>query len=127
MSLYNFRIQWPVGQGLFHSGELNFSPKPPWNSASLLYVYDCGSMQKYKKNRNKAIDSFRKLSSERMIDFLFISHAHFDHLSGLERLLKTTDPGRVDTIILPLLSHVERLIVYARAVSESPRSATEFY
>jgi glyoxylase-like metal-dependent hydrolase (beta-lactamase superfamily II) len=127
MSLYNFRIQWPVGQGLFHSGELTSSPMAPWNSASLLYVYDCGSMQKYKKNRNIAIDSFRKLSSERMIDFLFISHAHFDHLSGLERLLKTTGPGRVDTIILPLLSHVERLIVYARAVSESPRSATEFY
>lgn len=127
MSLYNFRIQWPVGQGFFHTGALSTPGVEPWNSTGLLYVYDCGSMKKYGKHRNVAIDAFLSVSGQRIIDFLFISHAHFDHLSGLERLLKSPGPRRVDTIVLPLLSPIQRLIVYSRSISENPGVATQFY
>ena len=52
---------------------------------------------------------------------LFISHAHADHLNGVEQLL---EPGlKVDTIVLPLLNVADRLIAYGRDLADDAASA----
>src|SRR5450631_199285 len=45
---------------------------------------------------------------------LLISHAHVDHLNGVERLLDKVNGLTVKTIVLPLLNVEVRLVAYAR-------------
>jgi hypothetical protein len=76
----------------------------------VLYVYDCGSFDATSLTRE--INQFRD-RDRACIDLLFISHFHFDHVSGLPELLAVKD---VDTIILPSVSVIERLFVLAQAL-----------
>lgn len=116
MTFTNRRHQRAVGQGFFHTAELAAA-----NGRKLRYVYDCGAMRKYEKQRNLRIDKYlRQIKSDCIIDVLFISHIHFDHISGIERLLDKTKGAQVDTIVLPLISAADRLFAYARAVTEDP-------
>jgi hypothetical protein len=87
-----------VGQGLFYSGSIE----------DFNFIYDCGSESKthiqsvvsdYKKNKLK----------NSCIDLLVLSHLHTDHVSGLADLLG--DEIVVDTVMLPYLSPIERLMV----------------
>ena len=124
------RIQYPVGQGFFHAGTLIFSEdiRP---TVDLLFAYDCGSMPKYATARAQAIDAFLLQSGsaggKRVIDMLYISHIHFDHVSGLEHLLRPIDGAKVDTIFLPLLTPFDSIIAFARSVADAPGAATQFY
>ncbi|USS41573.1 MBL fold metallo-hydrolase [Thermococcus aggregans] len=100
-----------VGQGLFYTGRLTYG------KASFNFVYDCGSE---KTNLvNKAIN--REFSGNKKgIDLLIISHLHKDHVSGIPHLLKIT---HVDTVILPYLTPIERLLV----ALQTPVAPREFY
>jgi hypothetical protein len=127
-----WRRQHPVGQGGFHSGVLlapdDFvavhTPTKPSSSAlksTLTWVYDCGS---------ERIDILEAevdgLAAEvRHWDFLFLSHFDDDHLNGVPYLL---DPSRsrVDTIVLPYVGDVQRLVQFARAVVEGREMGSFF-
>lgn len=120
----NYRHQHAVGQGFFHTAELRED-----GLSRLRYVYDCGAMKKYAAARDVQIDSYVKSAvADPVIDILFLSHVHYDHVSGVERLLASETGLNVDTIVLPLLSEADRLIAYARAVGEEPKVVDdEFY
>lgn len=86
-----------VGQGLFYTGTIG----------SFNFVYDCGS-----ENRRRLSQAASRYKRELHgnLDLLIISHFHYDHILGLEELLKDKDIS-VDTVILPYLKPVERLII----------------
>ena len=97
MTLTHTRQQQPVGQGFFHSGELELG------YAHFRYVYDCGS-ENVAALRQR-IDSY--VEEERPpgpLDILFVSHLDRDHVNGLDRFLTLTS---VDTVVLPYLSDVD--------------------
>jgi formylglycine-generating enzyme required for sulfatase activity len=79
------RIVHPVGQGGFYSEQLKEGKD------EVLVFFDCGgnnrkSMEKYIRNYFPVKPKRRK--SDRLIDAVFISHLHDDHVNGLEYLLK---------------------------------------
>lgn len=111
MTLINRRHQRAVGQGFFHTAELEAE-----DGRKFRYVYDCGAMKKYETQRNARIDEYlRAVGANAELDVLFISHIHFDHISGLERLLDKTNGLTVDTIVLPLIDVVDRLFAYSKS------------
>lgn len=99
-----------VGQGLFYTGRLKYG------RASFNFVYDCGS-EKTSLVKDAISREFRP---DEKIDLLVISHLHKDHTSGIPYLFNRT---RVDTVILPYLSPLERLII---ALTTS-RASREYY
>jgi beta-lactamase superfamily II metal-dependent hydrolase len=96
-----------VGEGLFYSGQIG----------DFNFVYDCGVLRSNRNHLDSAISNYvnRKLRNRR-VDLLIISHLHEDHISGLDTLLNKV---RVDTVILPYLSPIERLVVALRNVNLS--------
>lgn len=100
------RTQWAVGQGFFHSGEVSCQ------GARALYVYDCGSLSSSALDRE--LDEFVDRYSDRVVDIVFVSHYHYDHVSGLPKLLKD---AKVRAVVIPMLSPAER---FAAAVSTTP-------
>jgi hypothetical protein len=76
--------------------------------------------------RNERIDEHLKsVGSKSVLDVLFVSHIHFDHISGLERLLNKAKGLQVDTIVMPLINVADRLFAYARAASEEPATIND--
>jgi len=86
-------------------------------------------MRKYASARDNRIDTYINTEGVgRLLDVLFLSHIHYDHVSGIERLLASRTGLTVDTIVLPLLNVADRLIAYARATAEEPGIAgDDFY
>ena len=68
----------PIGQGAFYSERHIFT------TTEFTVVYDCGSSTiKGKKLETKINSSFPE---NQIIDILFISHFHADHINGIEYL-----------------------------------------
>lgn len=124
MGLLNKRIQYAVGQGGFHAGELRAD-----GEIELRYVVDCGAMSAYAKRRNQCIDEYlHREGAGTVLDVLFLTHAHADHVNGVERLLAPVSGMRVKAIVMPLLSVVERLLSFAKTTDDDPREASSpFY
>ncbi len=93
----------PVGQGLFCSEQFRIEGEPnPIN-----VVYDCGCFAPSADVKNRYY--FQKTLQEQIVDAfprntsiqcVFISHLHYDHISGLRELLK----HNVKYLFLPQLS-----------------------
>lgn len=90
----------PVGQGAFYtevfSGE---------DGSRFVMVYDCGTKtgaNDMDETLDVQIDHFKQsLGPNPQIDLLFLSHFHYDHISGLDRLL----PGvKLGYTIIPMLT-----------------------
>ena len=100
----------PVGQGLFYTGKIgNFN-----------MVYDCGEL----KGPNKIIDlikNYKNKLSNSKIDMLVVSHLHWDHVCGLEDLMKGT---HVRYVFLPYLLPIQRLLL---ALSGPANSNDSYY
>jgi hypothetical protein len=123
MTLINRRHQRAVGQGFFHTAELEAQ-----DGRKLRYVYDCGAMKKYETQCNARIDEYLStVGAKAELDVLFISHIHFDHISGIERLLDKTKGLTVDTIVMPLINVADRLFAYARAANEDPATINDAF
>jgi glyoxylase-like metal-dependent hydrolase (beta-lactamase superfamily II) len=124
MEIRNERRQHAVGQGFFHSADLLHG-----DEGVLRYVYDCGAITKYSPALKKNIKSYvSQVGARRLLELLFISHAHADHLSGLPDLLDAKKGLAVDTIILPYFSVIDRLIEFAKSASEDTANrADDFY
>ena len=116
------RIQYAVGQGGFHSGEIYTG------HTELRYVVDCGAMTKYQASRIKCINEYIcENGAHTTIDLLFITHAHADHLNGIDQLLDPESGMRVHTIVMPLLNVTERLICYAKTILEDQSAASNAF
>lgn len=68
-----------------------------------IIVYDCGSENNIDLIRTRINATFEK---ETMIDAIFISHLHEDHVNGLEYLLNYC---KVQRLFLPLLTDDEKI------------------
>jgi len=95
----------PVGQGLFTSLDTDIMADSKCYNFSV--VYDCGSSHKYSRYLKREIKQYI-CHRNHHIDILFLSHLHYDHVSGLNFLLKYTT---VDMVVLPYISPYERIIV----------------
>lgn len=105
------RTFWPVGQGAFYS-ELFYEEGKP----NGLVVYDCGTLssQKYIKTSIKVLR--QKFDNSSIcknggidIDILFVSHFHYDHISGITQLLKVFN---IKKIVLPVIPQEAYADVY---------------
>ena len=98
----NFKF-WPVGQGVFYTGQIGF----------LNFVYDCGTETK-QVNINTLVDEYQNDFGVNHLDFVIISHLHTDHFSGLPYLLQKF---HVDKIYLPYwpldLNHLRFILAYS--------------
>ena len=103
-----------VGQGLFYSGKIG----------DFRFVYYCGSTRR--GHLGSIVSRFKKtdLSSQKM-DLLILSHLHDDHIAGLSILLEKPKIS-IDTVVLPYLSPIERLMVSLTKIS-LPKWFYEFW
>lgn len=83
---------YPVGQGLFYAGQLNYFPWLPQHN----FVFDCGGEKFYVQ---KAVREFCKENCH--INLCVISHLHKDHYNGLIYL--KNEGITFDEIFLPYL------------------------
>ncbi|KPN63045.1 hypothetical protein SAMN04488527_11049 [Aliiroseovarius crassostreae] len=131
--LGHHRYQLPVGQGGFHVGTLrNLGvDETVWRSslvedaiplADFMYVYDCGSIPI--EGVVKAVRSIVSRRVSRRLDMLLVSHFDRDHICGIPHLLHQKKGLQVDTIVIPYLDDIERIIAFGRssATSAEPRA-----
>ena len=93
------RSQFPVGQGCFHAGRIDWRNATNGDLEKFHYIYDCGSNDV--SALSDAIATYRTQVSR--VDALFISHLHEDHVNGIDRLLSAVE---VDTVYLPYIDNV---------------------
>jgi hypothetical protein len=90
----------PVGQGAFYT-ERHILDGEEFN-----IVYDCGSTSiRRQKLRKKIETTFRK---DQIIDVLFISHFHDDHINGI-RYLK--DRCNIETVVMPYVNEEAKTLL----------------
>ena len=82
---------WPVGQGLFYSGNIKLECK-------FNFVYDCGGNS---ININAVVNDYinQQHSKDIILDMLVISHFDDDHVNGIPKLLK--EVSKVRKVFLP--------------------------
>lgn len=106
----------PVGHGAFYTERFTL-PDRTYN-----IVYDCGCFEAAKKGMNRKqyceriysiIDSCFKEND--VIDALFISHFHTDHILGVAHLSERCDIKR---IVLPQLSQAEILAILLEEICD---------
>ena len=135
--LGHHRYQLPVGQGGFHVGTLRDLGKDEatWRSslvndaitsADFMYVYDCGSIPI--TGVTKEVRSIVAKRVSRGLDMLFVSHFDRDHVCGIPYLLHEKKGLQVDTIVIPYLDDIDRIIAFgsSSATRAEPR-AERFY
>jgi glyoxylase-like metal-dependent hydrolase (beta-lactamase superfamily II) len=112
---------FPVGQGLFAAGSVEFwppQPKPhrninipgqtkPAPIGPYRWVYDCGSSSG-KHLVTNAIADLKRTCKRKKIDLLTLSHFHDDHINGVVELL---DKIGAKTIMLPWAPLWRRLLI----------------
>ncbi|MBN8694582.1 MAG: MBL fold metallo-hydrolase [Bacteroidetes bacterium] len=90
----------PIGQGAFYTEKHSYP-----NGNKFNVVYDCGSSTLTNKElQNRIRSAFAK---GEIIDVLFISHFHSDHINGIEFL---KDYCRIKSVIPPLINAQDSII-----------------
>ena len=122
MAMRFIRRQNAVGQGGFHSALLEHCDgecarpvgrrDPEHRHETFSYVYDCGEYGNHPEALRREVD---RVDTDHDVDILFISHAHTDHISGVESLVTNLRRAgkRVVTVIMPLLDSGEKLLTLA--------------
>lgn len=91
-----------VGQGLFCSEVISKNEVPVHT-----VVYDCGctnTKSSYEKYLNMEIGDLAKvLNPRKIIDILFVSHFHDDHISGIKALFNTFS---IKKVVIPQVDEV---------------------
>ena len=97
------RIQYPVGQGCFHAGRIEWGSPDSRFSDDFHYVYDCGSSSGSAVLQD-AVAEWR--SQVPRLDALFVSHLDTDHVNGIDRLLASVAVGTVYIPYVDVATHV---------------------
>ena len=111
----------PIGQGAFYSER--FYDDTQHNAAHNM-VYDCGVSLGNEWRMNHVVT--QAFSPEDKIDYLFISHLDYDHVSLVKSLMSRVKD--VKKIVLPLVSEEQLIIgmVYYRFVRREDTTADFF-
>lgn len=107
----------PVGQGAFYSERFQLW-KPKIETHNI--VYDCGVC--YKKEKQAVHVVNQAFAGKDEIDYLFISHLDYDHVSLAYAILP-----RVKNIVLPLVSKEELIIAMMFYVVSEESGAASFF
>ena len=107
----------PVGQGAFYSERFQLW-KPKIETHNI--VYDCGVC--YKKEKQVVHVVNQAFAGKDEIDYLFISHLDYDHVSLAYAILP-----RVKNIVLPLVSKEELIIAMMFYVVSEESGAASFF
>ena len=100
----------PIGQGAFYTEEFG----------AFSVVYDCGTDSKKSFLKAEIENVFEK---GQIIDAVFISHLHEDHVNGLKYLMEFC---RVQRLFLPLLTEQEKIhLIISNYVNGDPDPFTE--
>ena len=88
------RTQYPVGQGCFHAGRIEWGYPDSGSSDDFHYVYDCGSSSGSAVLQDAVVEWPSQVPR---LDALFVSHLDTDHVNGIDRLLAsvTSAPANV--------------------------------
>lgn len=132
--LGHHRYQLPVGQGGFNVGTLReLGPNEKrWRRslvsdaipfADFMYVYDCGSDPI--AGVLQSVLSIVARRPSRQLDMLFVSHFDRDHICGIPHLLHKKKGLRVDTIVMPYLDDIDRMIAFGRSAATSGERVAE--
>lgn len=110
------RVQYPVGQGGFHSCNIHTDDDTNPGSASVFdYVYDCGTYSLAPDGASRLqhitrhINRYQPVDGE--VDLLFLSHLDADHYNGAEQLCASKKVAR---IVLPYFTVEEVCFVVAQ-------------
>ena len=95
--------QHPVGQGGLFYGTLHHG------DGKFKWIYDCGS--KDAAARDREIDKISELCNG-TINAFYLSHFHYDHMNGINRLVKK-NRIKIEDFIVPYLNKFERLATLA--------------
>lgn len=93
----------PIGQGGFYTETFDDLPYEP------MIVFDCGGNSS--RSMKNYIDSFLPDDSKKIIEAVFVSHLHADHINGLQYLIERAEVKR---IFLPQFTrnHVFNVFLY---------------
>lgn len=107
----------PVGQGAFYSERFQIW-KPKIETHNI--VYDCGVCYMKEKQADHVVK--QAFAGKDEIDYLFISHLDYDHISLSYAILP-----RVKNIVLPLVSKEELIIAMMFYVVSEENGAASFF
>lgn len=90
-NVFNF---FPVGHGLFYAGSIDYK--------KFTFVYDCGTdiSTSESVDLTSQIKCLKEYLGGKALDFVVLSHLHYDHCCGLEELFKEFE---IKELILPYL------------------------
>lgn len=93
----------PIGQGAFYTERFEDGDK------TYNVVYDCGSETAF-SGKGKLIDNeiTQTFKNGEVINALFISHFHNDHINRIEKLLKHC---KVKYVFLPIIDNISKLLL----------------
>ncbi|UOQ69475.1 MBL fold metallo-hydrolase [Hymenobacter volaticus] len=100
MSPSFIRTFHPIGQGAFYTEQHREG------NQTLTIVYDCGSLTAPKEHFLRKVAT--ALPRGTVIDLLFISHFHADHINGLDELKRKYT---IRAVVLPKLTEEARVLV----------------
>ena len=110
----------PVGQGAFYSERFYDDHH---QDAIHNIVYDCGTLLGYIRKAKKVV--LQAFDNNDIIDYLFISHLDYDHISLVDTLLSSI--GGVRNIVLPLIAIDELQVEMAyQQMSDNSVGAVSF-
>lgn len=89
---------WPVGQGLFYSGNID---------GKFNFIYDCGGDGRY---IDIAVDNYISEMKIKELDMLIISHFDEDHINGLPRLFSRVK--QISKIFIPYYGDISTYLLF---------------
>lgn len=105
------RTQWAVGNGFFHSGKVSTK------RTAVNYVYDCGALHPAENQKALLREVEEFADRVKTVDFMFVSHFDFDHVSGIDALASRVEIKR---FVIPLLDPMQRILLFAKNISRDP-------
>lgn len=100
-------IIFPVGQGGLFLGLIKYQELNKLETKTFAYIYDCGNMQKtyLESSINNLIDILKITNEISPLThiYIFISHVHDDHISGLKILKPKLEECEFNLYSLPVL------------------------
>ena len=93
----------PIGQGAFYTERHTMS-----DSKEFTIVYDCGSGTQAKISKPMSKKIVSAFPNNHVIDVLFISHFHSDHINGIEALKEHCD---IKKVIIPLIDEETKILI----------------
>lgn len=107
-----YRKQYAVGQGGLHLGKIYYTNSCK-DKRTFAYLYDCGCSNGMNSMKDDIDDIIEYLDPELNLVglYIYLSHAHSDHINGMTLLAKKLrDLNIRSTIILPFMEDAEKIV-----------------